>query len=76
MDAVLQLRKLRESVTKDLQDGRAPFWVEHFDLSRHEYETRISQALVNKDHTGEAHFILLTRAMSDYDEHWKDRDEV
>lgn len=63
-------------MTKDLQDGLAPFWVEHFDLSRHEYETRISQALVNRGHTGEPHFILLTRAMSDYDEHWKDRDEV
>lgn len=60
-------------MTKNLEEGRAPFWVEYFDLSRHEYETRISQALDEAE--GEPHFILLRRAMADYDQHWKEVEE-
>lgn len=73
-DAAQQLAELRKTMARRFSDNDPPFWIENFDLSRNEFETRTSQTLVDMEITREPHFVLLSRAMSDYDEHWKDKD--
>lgn len=58
---------------RDLDEGLAPFWMEYLDLARHEFETRISQNLQQRQIFGENHLALLTRAMADYNEHWREQ---
>ena len=74
IDCVQELQQLRKTMARRFSEIDPPFWIENFDLSRHEFESRTSQTLVNMDITREPHFTLMTKAMSDYDEHWRDKD--
>jgi hypothetical protein len=75
LDAVEELHQLRLSITRQFEQGPAPFWWEMIDLSRHEFQTRVEQHLAGRGHEGEALFWLTVAAMADYNDYWKEQDE-
>lgn len=48
------------------------FWVDNFDLSRHEFTTRTRQTLQGRGHIGDNLDAIVSVAVEEYDEHWRE----
>ena len=70
IDAVEQLRQLRRKVTRELQEGPAPFWSEILDLSSHEFKVRVDQRLRGLGFSDENWSLLMAKAIGDYQTYW------